>query len=381
MNKFPFNVLGIFIIWRILITVGLIAGLLFIPLNYPDKFLGGGLRHYSLSPELFAWANFDGEHYLSLSIFGYKEREQVFFPLYPILISLSSRFFAYDLVSHLIFGTIFGVIISHAALILALFYLYRLVTVDCSQKIAIWTILILLVFPTSFYFGSVYNESLFLLFSILSFYKARKGSWLLAGVFGFFASLTRVFGIIIFPALLFEAWKQRVALYRYAYLLLIPTGLGIYMLYQYQTVGDPLAFYNLQKFVGEQRQSSFVLLPQVFFRYIKMLITVDKFSPIYQTLVLEFITGVVFLILSLYGYFRKIRMSYLIYAFLALLVSSIQGSFSSVPRYFLVVFPMFITMSILIEKWRIQYRLILVMILCSLLIWESALFLRGYWVA
>lgn len=381
MNKFPFNILSIFVAWRILITVGLVIGLLFIPINYPDKFLGGGLKNYSLSPELFSWANFDGEHYLSLSIFGYKEREQVFFPLYPMLISVFSKGLANDLFTHLMYGTIVGIIISHVSLIVALFYLYRLIVLDYSKKIAVWTILVLLIFPTAFFFGSVYNESLFLLFCVLSFYKARKGNWFLAGVFGFFATLTRVFGIILFPALLFEAWQQKSSLGKYFYLLMIPLALGLYMYYQYLTVNDPLAFYNQQKYVGEQRMSNFVTLPQVFFRYIKMLFSVDKFAPIYQTIILEFVVGILFLLLPIYGYFKKIRLSYLVYAFMALLITTTQGSFSSVPRYVLVFFPSFIALSLFIEKWKIVSKLLLVTVMIVLLIWESSLFLRGYWVA
>lgn len=381
MNKFPFNILRLFILWRIIITAGLIIGLLFIPVNYPDKFLGGGSRNYSLSPELFSWANFDGEHYLSLSIFGYKDREQVFFPLYPMLISIFSKGFTNDLFTNLMYGTIVGIIISHASLILALFYLYRLVTLDYSKKIALWTILILLLFPTSFYFGSVYNESLFLFFSVLAFYKARKGNWFLAGVFGFFASLTRIFGVILLPALLFEAWQQKVSLGKYFYLLLIPLGLGSYIYYQNLTINDPLAFYNLQKYVGEQRASNFVILPQVFFRYIKMLLTVDKFAPVYQTLILEVCAGIIFLILPIFGWFKKIRPSYLIYAFITYLITTTQGSFSSLPRYAIVFFPSFIAFSLLIERWKLVSKIFLIIFMVSLLILETALFLRGYWIA
>lgn len=381
MKKFPFNIMGLFVIWRIVITMGLIIGILFFPVNYPDKFLGGGAKNYSLSPELFSWANFDGEHYLSLSIFGYKAREQVFFPLYPLLISLFSKNLTNDLFTNLIYGTIVGVMISHVALILALFYLYRLITLDYSRKIAYWTIIILLAFPTSFFFGAVYNESLFLLLSVLSFYKARKGNWLLAGIFGFFASLTRVFGVILWPVLLFEAWKQKSSFYSYASLLFIPAGLGLYMFYQFLTVNDPLAFYNLQKFVGEQRQSSFVLLPQVLFRYFKMLLTVDVLTAIYQTIVLELLAGILFFLLPIYGYFKKVRTSYLIYAFVAFIITTVQGSFSSVPRYVLIFFPSFIALAIFTEKWGKFAKVLLITILSIVLIWESALFLRGYWIA
>lgn len=381
MKNFLIKILGLFIMWRVIITLGLIVGILFIPLASQDKFLGGGFRNYNLSPELFSWANFDGEHYLSLSIFGYKEREQVFFPLYPMLISFFSNSFGNDLFSNLMYGTIFGIIISLSALILALIYLYKLIILDYPEKIAFWTILIILVFPTSFYFGAVYNESLFLLLSVASFYYARKGKWLVASILGGFSSLTRIFGIFLLPALFVEARQQKIQFYKYFYLLFIPLGLGVYMIYQGIVFDDPLAFYNLQKFVGEQRQSTFVLLPQVFYRYVKMLFTVNPLAPIYQTVVLELIVGILFFILPIYGYFKKIRLSYLIYAFGAFLITTLQGSFSSVPRYVLVFFPSFIAIALYMEKKNHIIKILVVTVMTLLLIWETAIFLRGYWVA
>ena len=69
MKNFLIKVLGLFIMWRVIITLGLIVGILFIPLANQDKFLGGGFRNYNLSPELFSWANFDGEHYANIIFF------------------------------------------------------------------------------------------------------------------------------------------------------------------------------------------------------------------------------------------------------------------------------------------------------------------------
>ena len=68
---------------------------------------------------------------------------------------------------------------------------YRLVEEDFDQERAYRTVLYLSVFPTSFFLAAAYNESLFLCFSLLSFYEMRHGRWWLAGLFGFLAGLTR----------------------------------------------------------------------------------------------------------------------------------------------------------------------------------------------
>lgn len=374
------NIILMFISWRVILLLISIFSINFIPLAFTDRFLGGGPIFFKINPYLFSWANFDGEHYLSIAIFGYKNLEQAFFPMYPLLISIFAKPFSTELLSSLINSTIVGLIISNISFLLSLLLLFNLLRIDYSRKIVYLTLTFILVFPTSFYFGAVYNESLFLLLCVLSFLNARKGRWFWAAFFGFLSSTTRIFGLLIFPALLIEAYQQRANLSKVVWIFLIPSGLGLYMLYQYFTVGDALAFYHLQKLVGEQHQSELTLLPQVYYRYVKMLLTTDKFNPIYQTVLLEFIVGITFFGLPLYGYLKKVRLSYILYALMGFLLPSVQGSFSSVPRYVIVFFPSFLILALIVDKFRIIKCLLLIIFIIFLII-ETSLFLRGYWVA
>lgn len=380
-NSPIFKILMIFLTWRVILIIILFLAIYFVPLGYKDRFLGGGPLNYQTSPHLFSWANFDGEHYLSIAIFGYKFLEQAFFPVYPMLISFFSKPNPVDLFSSLVNSAIVGMLISNVSFLFSLIFLWELIRIDFSKKIAYLTILLLILFPTSFYFGSVYNESLFLLLSVLSFYFARRGNWFAAGLLGLLSSATRIFGIFLLPALLIEAYQQKAVLSKFFWIFLIPLGLGVYMLFQFLTVGDAFAFYHLQKIVGEQHQSGLTTLPQVYFRYIKMLITVNIQNPIFQTIVLEFLTGALFFLLPIYGYFKKIRLSYLVYAMLGFLTPTIQGSFSSVPRYVIVFFPSFLAAALLIEKLPKLIKTIIIIISFIVLIIETALFLRGYWIA
>lgn len=375
------RILLFFLVWKIILILVLLLSIRFIPLAVSDRYLGGGSINNKLAPQLFSWANFDGEHYLSISIFGYKGLEQAFFPVYPLLISIFAKPFSQDLLSSLINSTIVGLIISNASFLIALLFLYDLILIDFSKKIAFLIIILIVFFPTSFYFGALYNESLFLLLTVLSFYSARKKRWFLAGIFGMIASATRIFGILLLPALLIEAYLQKEKISKSFWLMLIPLGLGAYMMYQYLTIGDPLAFYHIQPLVGEQRQSNLVILPQVYFRYIKMIFTVDLNNPIYQTILLEFATGIVFFILPIYGYFKKIRLSYLFYGLVGFLITTVQGSFSSTPRYVLVFFPSFIALALFINQLPKLYKIIILFSFFIGLILESALFFRVYWVA
>ncbi len=376
------NLLGIFLIWKLLLTIVSFLAINFVSLGYKDRFLGGGLDHYLLAPYLFSWANFDGEHYISIAIIGYKGLEQAFFPVYPKTIGLLASPFHADFFSFQVATIIVGLVISNLCILLAIIILWDLVRLDYSKDVSYLTIILLLAFPTSFYFSSLYNESLFLLLSVGSFYAARKDNWWLAGMLGGVASATRIFGILIFPALLLQLWSSKTSFKQSIWLLIIPVGLLIYMFYLWVSVNDPIAFFHLQAIVGEQRASGFTLLPRTFFRYFNMLTTVSIYNLIYQTLVLEFVSGIMFLVLPIYGYFKKqISVSYVFYALVAYLVASSQGSFSSLPRYALVLFPSFIVLAIIISDCSKSIRGIVILLMSVFLFIETALFLRGYWVA
>ena len=369
------NILIIFLTWKLLLIF-----VFFLSLQFPlagKNFLGGGLQNYLNQTWLFAWANFDGEHYLSIASIGYKGLEQAFFPVYPFLMHFLTTIPNINLMNLIIAG----LLISNLSFFASLLLLWKLLLIDYREKIVYLAIFSLLVFPTSFYFGAVYSESIFLLFSLTSFYFARQKKWFWATIFGIIASATRIFGVLLLPALFLEAWQQKERWRNFWWIIFIPLGLLGYMYYQYLTVGDPLAFYRLQKIVGEQHQSGVTLLPQVYFRYIKILFSVDPSNPIYSTMILEFFTGILFFALPIYGYFKKVRWSYLFYAFVGFLLPTIQGSLSSVPRYVIVFFPAFLILAIFLENKSKAIRYILLSISVLWLALETILFLRGYWVA
>lgn len=366
----------LFLIWRISLFLAAIFAINFIPLRGKD-FFGGSFETYLNAPWFFGWANFDGEHYLSIASIGYRGLEQAFFPVYPILMNLLAWPFGKDTIT-LIFS---GLFISNLSLLLSLIILWKLIILDYSKNIARLTILLILVFPTSFYFGALYSESLFLLLTVASFYLIRKNRWFWATLLGVFSSGARIFGMLLTPTFLIECWQRKINFHKFFWIFFIPLGLLGYMYYQWMTVGDPIAFYNLQKLVGPQHESGITLLPQIYFRYIKMLLTIPFSNPIYQTIVLEFFAGILFFILPLYGLFKKMRYSYVFYTLIGFLLPTIQGSFSSVPRYVIVFFPGFIVLAMLLNNMKPPVRAIILIFSAIWLVLETAIFIRGYWVA
>jgi hypothetical protein len=115
------------------------------------------------------------------------------------------------------------------------------------------------------------------------------------------------------------------------------------MIYLKIKFNDPFLFVNVQNSFGSGRETKkIILIYQVFWRYLKMFFTVNPQNPIFFTTCLELFSTLLFIILIIYGYFKKIRPSYLIYGSLALILPTLTGNLSSMPRYLLVIFPAFI---------------------------------------
>lgn len=358
-----------FITWRIGLFVILYFAINVIPLQH--TFLGGGLNNYLSNPYLWSWANFDGENYLSIAKYSYMFVGQAFFPLCSLLI----RFFGGNVLA--------GLLISNSAFLLTLIGLYKLIRIDYSEKISKICILLLLLFPTSFYFGSVYTESLFLALSVWSFYFARNGKWFWASLLAGLASGTRIIGIILLPVLLIEAFtKDKKLSFKHWPLILIPIGLLSYMHYLNGAYGDPLAFLHSLPSFGEQRSATPIILPQVFYRYIVKIIPNINFTyfPNMFVTLLEFGISVVFLILSIIS-FLKLRLSYAVFLSLGYIIPTLSGSFSSLPRYVIVLFPAFILMGIKIGESSRYLKFVIYSLLFVGLIISTALFVRGYWIS
>lgn len=367
-----------FLAWQITINAAAMFSSIVLPARRNYMYVDG----VGFSNPKFLWtrANFDGSHYLMISRYGYGVYKQAFFPFYPELIRfLRPLFFGKDLLAALF--------ISNLSFLISLYLLYKLILLDFDDKVAQRTIVFLLLFPTSFFFGMVYTESLFFLLLIGCAYAARKDRWLWAGILGALASYTRLVGIFICPALClglflqnkFKEWQKNLVSFLAVVVSLF--GLFKYMLFLNGKYGDPLMFFRVQSYFGQGRTGSkIILLYQVFWRYLRMMVTIitTKWDPAYYATLLEFLTGLGFLLLLALAYQKKIRPSYLFFAFLAFLTPTLTGVFVSLPRYCLVLFPCFIYLGTIENKKLLKG---LTVFFYLLLVLTCSLFLQGYWIA
>ena len=370
-----------FVVWQIALAVVILLGAKYFPTTNAYLYTEKGIP---FNP-VWLWnrANFDGMHYLDIAKKGYSLYQQAFFPFYPKLITLLAPWFNGR---HLVAGWFISLLSS----LISLFFFYKLIRLDFKDNIAKRAILYLLFFPTAFFFSMVYTESLFFLFIIGSFYFARTKRWWLAGIFGALASATRLPGIFLFVALLVEWWQQQKAIKgkwqpknltkSLLPIFLIPVGLCCYMRFLSIGYGDPLMFAHVQTFFGAGRSADrIILLYQVFWRYFKMLMTVDWQTLVYFVVILEFLSAVSFLFFIVSAYLRQ-WYSYFVFMLLALIAPTLTGTFSSLPRYVLVLFPGFILLALWAEKYR-WLRILYPFLTIPLLIFCLLLFTRGYWVA
>ena len=141
------------------------------------------------------WRHWDTPYYLMIAKNWYRPGgpELSFPPLYPVLIGILGRIIGGN---YLPAALIISWVSTFAACIL-LVQTYRDYTDEPTTQRAVKY---LLLFPTAFFLFAGYTESLFLVFSLLSWQGAKNGVWWQAGVFGLLASFTRFIGVYLLAA-------------------------------------------------------------------------------------------------------------------------------------------------------------------------------------
>jgi hypothetical protein len=120
-----------------------------------------------------------------------------------------------------------------------------------------------------------------------------------------------------------------------------PNGLITYMIYLYTQVGDAFSFINVLPAFGPQRSAGhIVLLPQVFWRYVKIFFTASPTTIEYSVAMFEIVTFIFFLYLLMRAFKTNLNVSYILYSGIVLVVPTLTGTLTSIPRYVLDAFPL-----------------------------------------
>ncbi|MBR5157403.1 MAG: glycosyltransferase family 39 protein [Clostridia bacterium] len=304
------------------------------------------------------WIKWDANAYIRISngYTSYMENREyptvVFFPLYPLLIKI----LRYIIPNAAAAGLLISAVLSSFACV----YMYKLMCIDYSKATAKIAVLLMCLFPFSFYYGAIMSESTFLLTSIMTLYYARKNNWKLAGICGLCASLSRSLGVfLIVPAViqlleenkLFGNLKDKntwiKTLKEGAWLLLLPLGTLIYLYINYDISGDPFYFLSLEKQFWHQTSQPFCKTIGTFWD----IITTGKYKP--ATLLASFVPGFIVLICSyvtlMYGA-KKHKTMYIAWLAVSIIVNSSMSWPLSFCRYMATAVPLYMILADECEK-------------------------------
>jgi hypothetical protein len=389
--KLLWGIAGLFSFWKAYILLTSLLAITLLPF-YPNF-----TAHVDFGDHLpyliWIWGNFDGNHYMEIARNGYHMTQYPFFPLFPILIHFIALFFSLPFLVASEYITNIAIIIS----IPCLWYLFR---IDQPEKSPYLFFACLLCFPTAFFLQSVYNDSLMLFFATMTLLATRRKQWILAGIFGFLGTLTRLNGLaLFFPVIieyfvgdrpLAEQWNPKIWFKSLKNLrikslitsgiltsLLIPTAFICYLIYVNIYGGSWMRLFSA---MTQWHQDKITLPLQVFWRYGKILLFQNQHQLVYWIAFLE-ISAVLLYLFLLWKFLKKIRLSYWIFVATSLLIPAMTGTFQGMPRYALHLYPLFLMLYIFLLKQHTYIRysiLTLSVILESILI---ALFTRGYFVS
>jgi hypothetical protein len=332
----------------------------------------------STNPLLAVWGRWDAVHYLDISQHGYYGTDMAFFPLYPALIHLAGLFIGNDLIA--------GLLISNVAFFFGLLFFYKLVEHQYTRAVAHRAVFYISIFPTAVFFSAVYTESLFFALTVASFYYIREHKWLTAGIVGALAALTRVEGVFllvpyaieVFSAARAAGFARFFALPRRLVRIVLggiamPLGLGAYMGWLWVLHGDPLYFSHVQTHWDRHLAPPWVAVAHAYkvIASAKSTISVSNES-------IEIAFTILMIVLVLAG-IRRLRPSFTAYMALSIIIPMSTSSLMSMPRFALVLFPMFIILAL----WggRSWVNNTIVAFFLPLLGLFTVLFADWYWVA
>lgn len=322
-------------------------------------------------------ARFDSSWFLSIAKYNYIQPLQtVFYPLYPASIALLGLT-GIPLV-------IAGILISCGSALGALYLLHRLVELDFGPTIARNTVWIVAWLPFALFLSAVYSESLFLLLTVASLYSGRLGRWWLAGILGALAAATRNSGILMMvPLLILYLYGPRAdrepelpanglrPRYRLRadvlWIALVPVGLLAYLVYLHFQTGHWLTPFRKEKHWLRSFEP-LAGIPLGIYACLKDLYNTipgvnPKFLRHLHTLrvIRHFVELAVFALACWLIWFgrRRIPIAYTALAIVSLaMTASVPAKgepLRSLPRFSLVIFPLWIALGIwATDKGRVR---------------------------
>lgn len=329
------------------------------------------------------WNRYDGYRYFLLAYSGYLDpsniANSVFYPLYPMAIRLVGQLTGLDII-------LTSLILSTIAAFFTFYLLFKTTEDLFGTTSAQYAVICLAIYPTSLFLVGPYTESLFLALTLAAFYFARKDRWLLAGLMGAVAALTRSMGVFTALALAWVAYRKwretnftlSPRIIKMAVGVAAPGLAGIGFMLWRKAMGFPPVL-DLQK----QYFGSYAIDPiSGIFNGLKAVFTQPSPTTIIEGLTVIFWLALFILMI------RKRKLlptEWLIYTGVNLLIftskaNSLISPMQSLGRYVLILFPGFIFIGNWLAGAQPRKKFLYIVASSSLLVAVSGLYVIGFFV-
>lgn len=360
------------------VLVGSFARQTFLPNPTYAHFIerGGFLSRFFL---VDMFAHWDSKHYLSIIQHGYQPSDSLsqqysnlaFFPLYPYLVK-SVGWLGINLPDSAYL--VIGIVLSNILFLAATGLLWRIAIchLGMDEKSGLRAIALLYAFPTSFYFGSFYTESLFLFLALAAVTMGLEKRWLWASAAAALALVTRAQGIVVLFAVGWlymsgRRWRVQEIGHDVLWLIFSPVLLAGHLLYAYSLTGDFLAPVTAMQAWG--RSGSGILEGW----------WVNVSGPGLDVFKIDAGLAVLFLGWGIYLLFsQKVRIWGILSILLVLMPIS-SGIVVSAARYLVINFPVFLSAGKVLEKPAVYEGVFLICFALQMVYFAG--WMNYYWIA
>lgn len=296
------------------------------------------LSEFSLTDRfLHIWlTSADTIYYMQIAAEGYKTTSFVFFPLWPLVLSL---FGAHPIVAKTLSIVCSGIFI---------YMFVRLLTLWKLEKYTKPILLALVAYPFSFMLLTPMSEPLFMLLSALTFYFFGQRKWLKGSLSTAAVTATRMIGIVLIVYAALKLAQSKLTTQRkILYALISVSGLGCYMLYLKIVHGNFLLFYQQEELWN--RRFGMGSIQKLFSDILAILVQLGVAFKPHPIDLLHFAALPLSVLLLIYAW-KKLDRGIWLYCLLSLIVPLASGTFLGMPRYLLGAFPLFIGFGFLYKK-------------------------------
>lgn len=327
---------------------------------------------FTLEQTVGEWQKWDANNYIRIATLGYDGytvevdgvkmySTLVFFPLYSWIIKA--------LLFVINSEPIAALLASSFCYVMGCCYFYGFVSLEYGKRIAEKALVLISVFPFSFFFGAMMPESTFFFVGAASLYYIKKHKWWLAAIFGFFAALSRMQGVLLVVPAFVEwliAYQPLVALKekrfkdffslffeKLCWMVMVAFGPLLYFYKNYQVTGDPFKFLEYQEKIWFQHAQYFGKTVQLLWDNM-----LDRQDFTKVTLWGSELVVFIFVCLVLIYGVRKHKPSYTLFLLMYLIMNFTPSWLLSAGRYMTVALPLYFILAEFLDRRPRLYTVI-----------------------